>query len=96
MMALFFVAAALSITLAASSAYAQQPSERKFIREGMTEAEVLLKIGKPDSESTDTGGGAKIRVKRWIYMPAAGDTQTLTTVTLREGKVIKVERQVSR
>jgi hypothetical protein len=61
----------------------------------MSEAEVLVKIGKPDSESIDSGG-AWVTVKRWIYLPAPGDSQTLTTITLREGKVISVERQISR
>ena len=61
----------------------------------MSEGEVLMKIGKPDSESVDTGGGATVAVKRWIYLPTAGDQQTLTTVVLRDGKVIEVTRKVS-
>ena len=88
---------ALAIMMvAASCAFAADVSERKFIQDGMSEGEVLLKIGKPDSESVDSGGGASIMVKRWIYLPAPGDSQTLTTITLREGKVINVERQISR
>ncbi|MFO1385960.1 MAG: hypothetical protein U1F55_07190 [Chitinivorax sp.] len=39
---------------------AADASERKFIREGMSEAEVLLQIGKPDSESIDSGGAAAV------------------------------------
>ena len=86
----------LAIMMAASSAFAADVSERKFIQEGMSEAEVLVKIGKPDSESVDSGGGASIMVKRWIYLPTPGDSQTITTITLREGKVINVEREISR
>jgi hypothetical protein len=56
---------------------------------------VLLKIGKPDSESIDTGGGAQVIVKRWIYLPAADDQQTMTTIVLENGKVSHVIRQVS-
>jgi len=82
----FFVACAL----AASAA------ERKFIREGMSEGDVLVKIGKPDSESIDSGGGATDTVKRWIYLPAPGDQQTLTTVVLKNGQVIEVTRKLQR
>ena len=62
----------------------------------MSEGEVIMKIGKPDSESVDTGGGSKATVRRWIYFPASGDPQTMTTLTIREGKVVEVSRQVSR
>jgi hypothetical protein len=89
------VAVLLALLAFTSSAIAADPSERKFIREGMSEGEVLMKIGKPDSESVDTGGGATVTVKRWIYLPTAGDQQTLTTVVLRDGKVIEVTRKVS-
>lgn len=87
---------ALLLGLTALTAYAADTRERKFIREGMTEADVLVKIGKPDSESVDSGGGAKVVEKRWIYLPASGDEQTLTTITLRGGKVVEVTRQISR
>lgn len=70
--------------------------ERRFIREGMSEGEVLMKIGRPDSESTDSGGGAKTSQKRWIYLPAQGDAQTMTTIVIRDGKVVEVSRQVAR
>lgn len=79
----------------AASAWAGA-DERKFIREGMTEGEVMMKIGRPDAESTDSGGGAKVSVKRWIYMPAQGDPQTMTTIVIRDGKVVEVSRQISR
>ena len=84
------------VAFAATSAFAADAKERKFIREGMSEGDVLMKIGKPDSQSEDTGGGAKITVKRWIYMPAYGDDQTMTTIVLERGKVKEVTRQVSR
>ena len=86
----------LLTALIATSLYAANASERKFIREGMSEGEVLVKIGKPDSESTVTGGGANIAEKKWTYLPAPGDQQTITTITIREGKVTQVERQVVR
>jgi len=88
--------AALCLAFVAGSAFAADASERKFIREGMTEGEVMMKIGRPDSESVDSGGGAKVAVKRWIYFPAPGDPQTMTTLTIRDGKIVEVNRQVSR
>jgi hypothetical protein len=62
----------------------------------MSEGEVMLKIGKPDSESVDSGGGAQVVVKRWIYMPTSGDSQTMTTITFKAGKVTDVARQIAR
>jgi hypothetical protein len=85
----------LLLAFIASPAFADA-SERRFVREGMAESEVLMKLGRPDSESTDSGGGAKVAVKRWIYFPAPGDSQTMTTLVLRDGKVTSVERQVAR
>jgi hypothetical protein len=95
-MAQYLKLAFVGLLFLASSAFAADASERRFIREGMSEGEVIMKIGRPDSESTDTGGGAKVAVKRWMYFPTYGDPQTLTTLTIQEGKVIEVSRQVSR
>ena len=91
-----FAIAAFLIMLSMSSAIAADATERKFIREGMSEGEVLMKIGRPDSESVDTGGGATVTSKRWIYFPAYGDQQTMTTIVLKEGKVVEISRSVSR
>ena len=85
----------LLVWFQASSSIAADASERKFIREGMSEGEVLMKIGKPDSDSVDSGGGATVAVKRWIYLPTSADQQTMTTIVLRNGKVIEVDRKVS-
>ena len=89
------VIAALLFVLIPAFAIAADPTERKFIREGMSEGEVLAKIGKPDSETLDSGGGAAVTVKRWIYLPTEGDQQTITTIVLKEGKVASVERKVT-
>jgi hypothetical protein len=91
-----FRLALVGLLFLASSTFAADASDRKFIREGMSEGEVVMKIGRPDSESVDTGGGAKVTVKRWMYFPAYGDPQTVTTLTIREGVVVEVSRQVSR
>ena len=85
----------IACLLASTSALAGA-DERRFIREGMSEGEVMMKIGRPDSESADSGGGAKVTVKRWMYMPTQGDPQTMTTIVIRDGKVVEVSRQVVR
>ena len=87
--------ATLLLTLAAST-WAADASERRFIKEGMSEAEVLLKIGEPDQESPVSGPEARIVVKRWTYYPASDDPQTITELTLRGGVVSFVERTISR
>jgi hypothetical protein len=87
---------ALLLALAATGALAADASQRKFIKEEMSEGEVLLKIGKPDEEVVDTGEHAKHVVKRWIYFPDPNDPQTLTTITLRSGRVVFVEREITR
>jgi hypothetical protein len=70
-------------------------SERRFISEGMSHGEVLAKIGAPDSESLDSGGGATETIMRWVYLPSPGDDQTTTTVVIKAGKVIKVIREIT-
>ena len=88
----WFAALALIMAL---PVFAADAGERRFITSGMTEGEVLMKIGKPDSQSEDTGGGAKVAVKRWIYLPAPGDSQTMTTIVIKNGKVEEVNRKVT-
>ena len=93
-----FTAAALLLALAAPALAADvgDATQRKFIEEGMTESEVVLKIGPPDYESVDSGPHAKVLVKRWTYYPDPKDAQTITILTLRGGIVSFVERTISR
>jgi hypothetical protein len=67
-------------------------AERRFVHNGMSEAEVIMRIGRPDVR---TKGGGKSG-QRWSYFPAAGDADTMTTVTFTGGKVVDVERRVAR
>jgi hypothetical protein len=86
-----------ALCLAVSTiALAADAGDRRFISTGMSEGEVLMKIGKPDSVSEDSGGGAKESIKRWVYFPTTGDSQTITTIVMKQGKVEKVERQIAR
>jgi hypothetical protein len=66
------------------------PKERKFIRTGMTETEVLARIGRPDA----TAGGSKNRQTHWSYLPAEGDPDTVTSIVFAGGVVSEVTRKV--
>ena len=70
--------------------------ERRFIREGMEETEVLLKIGPPNARSAGPAPSGRGKAKRWVYMPVPQDPDTITTVLFQQGKVVAVERKVSR
>lgn len=67
--------------------------ERKYLHVGMTDAEVIARIGPPDMRSSATGShhGA-----RWSYLPHANDPQTITTLTMVNGKVSNIERSMVR
>lgn len=67
-------------------------AERKFLRTGMTEAEVVQKIGRPDMQAN----ARRKEGRQWSYLPVADDADTLTTVTFVGGKVSGVERKVVR
>ena len=67
--------AALCLAVSAV-ALAANAGERCFITTGMSEREVLMKIGAPDSGSEDSGGEAKVTIRRWTHPSAAGDPQT--------------------
>jgi len=65
-------------------------AQRKFIVPGMSEGEVVARIGNPDM----TSGGKGRKTTRWSYLPAPGDPQTITNVVFDYGIVIEVERKV--
>ena len=82
--------------LTCGTAFASDVNERKFIREGMGEGEVLLKIGKPDHEAFIRVVRGQPEEKAWSYFPHSRDPQTLTIVTFHAGVVSRVERKISR
>lgn len=75
-----------------SAVNAGDASERRLVRLGMTEAEVLGKLGHPDMTTGSRGSGPV----RWTYMPAPGDPETITAITLFKGAVTDIERKVVR
>lgn len=73
----------------------ERAGERRFVRIGMTEAEVLTRIGRPDinGHKKDKRSSGTMQ---WSYLPNAGDPGTITTVTIVGGKVTDVQRKISR
>jgi hypothetical protein len=65
-------------------------AERSHLRLGMSEAEVMARIGSPDV----TSGQKNQQRLRWTWLPADGDPDTITTVTIANGVVTNVERKV--
>ena len=63
--------------------------------EGLSEAEVLRRIGKPE---VDAAAGRKQRKdgKHWSYLPAAGDADTITNISIAGGVVTAVQRKIVR
>jgi uncharacterized protein DUF4124 len=68
------------------------PAERRFLRTGMTAAEVVARVGRPDMQSS----GRRKEGQQWSYLPTAGDADTLTTVTFAGGTISRVERRIVR
>ncbi|MGS5085284.1 hypothetical protein ACVC7V_02100 [Hydrogenophaga sp. A37] len=92
-----FTALAL-LSLASASALSTEPDagERKFIRKGMGEGEVVLKIGKPDHEAFHRAVRGHPEEKSWTYFPHARDPQTLTILRFHSGRVAEIERKIAR
>jgi hypothetical protein len=90
------LAAAALIATFSVSALAASAAERKFIRAGMGEGEVLFKIGKPDHEAMVRVVRGEPEEKTWTYFPHSRDPQTLTVLTLRAGVVDRVDRKIAR
>jgi hypothetical protein len=66
------------------------PAARKHVRVGMSQGEVIAHLGAPDV----TAGNKQKHSLRWTWLPADGDPDTITTVTLVNGAVADVERKV--
>ena len=84
------------LALVSVSALAADARERGFIRQGMGEGEVVLKIGKLDHEAFQRVVRGEPEEKTWSYFPHARDPQTSTIVTLHAGVVTRVDRNISR
>jgi len=74
----------------AKSGNGANAAERRHLRLGMTEAEVLARVGGPDV----TVGAKGAPSPRWTYMPAPGDPETTTTLLFTKGVLVDIERKV--
>jgi hypothetical protein len=63
---------------------------RMAIKPGMTAAEVESKLGPPPMIASNDSPNLPVR---WFYLPTEGDSDTITTIVLRRGKVTDVERK---
>ena len=84
------------LALISTLAWAVDAAERRFIRQGMKEGEVVLRIGKPDHETFIRNIKGEPEEKAWTYFPHPRDPQTLTILTIKAGVVDLVERKISR
>ena len=90
-----FVAAA-HLALMNTLACAADADERRFIRKGMKEGEVVLRTGSPNHETFIRNVKGEPEEKAWTYFPEPRDPQTLTILTIKAGVVELVERKISR
>ena len=88
--------AVLALLAAHAAAHATDAAERKFIRKGMGEGEVVLKIGKPDHEAFVRVVRGQPEEKVWTYAPHSRDAQTITIVHFHAGVVTRIERKIAR
>lgn len=86
----------LLLSVASAGASAVDARDRGFISRGMSEGEVLFKIGKPDHEAFVSNAKGQPEEKTWTYFPHYRDPQTLTIITLRAGVVSSIERKIAR
>jgi hypothetical protein len=84
------------LALASVPTHAADAGERKYIRKGMGEGEVVLKIGPPDHEAFHRAVRGQPEEKTWTYFPHARDPQTLTILRFRSGRVSEIERKIAR
>jgi len=69
---------------------ARDAGERRHVRTGMSQGEVLARLGEPDTRA----GGRGNRHARWTYLPAPGDPETITTLFVANGVLVEVDRKV--
>lgn len=84
------------LACASASTLAADAGERKFIRKGMGEGEVVLKIGIPDHEALHRAVRGSPEEKTWTYFPYPRDPQTVTILRFHSGRVSEIERKISR
>ncbi len=84
------------LALVSLSALAADARERGFLRKGMGEGEVVLKIGKPDHEAVHRSVQGEPEEKTWTYFPHARDPQTVTILRFHSGLITDIQRKIAR
>jgi len=91
----FFLPIACIVAMLASPAAAGQVDLREFglIQRGMSEAEVLVRLGPPDHESFEGFTPNSLLLKSYFYFSELDRHQDITTVIrFKGGRVIRKER----
>ena len=74
--------------------------ERRFITAGTSAGEVRSRIGPPDHVDRPAASTSRSRsngsTQRWVYHPAPDDPQTTTTLSIKGGIVLHVDRRITR
>lgn len=92
---IFFLTLVCFTALVASPVAAGQVDLRDFglIQEGMSEAEVLVRLGSPDIESFEGFTSNNLLLKSYFYFSEPGRHQDITTVIrFKGGRVVDKER----
>lgn len=84
------------LALASVSALVAGARERGFIRKGMGEGEVVLKIGKLDHEAFHRDVRGEPEETTWTYFPHARDLQTVTILRFHSGLLTDIQRKIAR
>lgn len=91
----FFFAIICLIAVLVSPVSAGQVDLLDFglIQRGMSEAEVLVRLGPPDLESFEGFSPNNLLIKSYSYFSEPGRSQDITTViTFKGGRVVRKER----
>jgi hypothetical protein len=91
----FILTLACLIGMLASPVAAGQVDLREFglIQRGMSEAEVLVRLGPPDHESFEGVSSNDLLIKSYFYFSEPGRYQNITTVIkFKGGRVVHKER----
>ena len=74
--------------------------ERRFITVGTSAGVVKSRIGWPDHVDRPAANTSRSRsngsTQRWVYLPTPDDPQTTTTLTIKGGIVLHVDRRITR
>ena len=84
------------LALVSVSALAADARERGFIRKGVGEGEVALKIGKPNHEVFHRDVRGEPEEKTWTCLPHARAPQTVTILRFHSGLVTDIQRKIAR